>query len=208
MRSSDPPIVATWLLIYLLSGKENESLIGDLVEDYGRGRSNSWYWRQALTAIAVSFWREISTHRLLAIKATATGWLAFYLFQSVYSGMLSRFHLWLPLYRELPLFLGYGTAARVYKLILWTPIWVGSGWLMSRLYRAHLACMVLVFSTSVLACSLLRLPWTIHLLFDAVSDPRYLPQLIAELMNMILPFVCVVLGGLITSRSRPDYLAS
>jgi hypothetical protein len=172
-----------------------------------QGRSDAWYWRQVLTAVVVSFSNEISTHRLLAIKAMFTGWAASFLFQFVVCGMLSRFHLWLPLYQELPLFLGNGMATALTWLILWTPIWVCSSWFMSRLYRSHLTSMVLVFSITVLVWKLQRLPVTMHLLFQAVGNPRYFPQLVVELMNLILPTVCVVLGGFIASRSRCDYLS-
>jgi preprotein translocase subunit SecY len=49
MRSTQPPRLATWLLTRV--GRKNEALVGDLVEEYQRGRSAAWYWRQALTAI-------------------------------------------------------------------------------------------------------------------------------------------------------------
>jgi hypothetical protein len=208
MRCSHPPTVATWFLEHMRSGRENECLVGDLMEDYGRGRSNAWYWKQVLAAIVTSFYQEVRTNYLLAIKAIITGWITQSLFQFVAWGLLSRFPLRLPIYHELPLILGYVVQASLTWLIVWTPIWVGSGWFVGRLYRTHLAGMVLVFSTSVLVWRLQRLPWTIHLIFNAVGNPRYFPQLVVELMNLILPSACVVLGGLISSRSRPDYLAS
>ncbi len=52
MTPTDPPSVATWLLKHL--ARKNEALAGDLIEEYRRRRSTSWYWRQALTAIVVS----------------------------------------------------------------------------------------------------------------------------------------------------------
>jgi hypothetical protein len=204
MRSSHPPIMATWLLEHLRSDKQNESLIGDLVEDYGRGRSNAWYWRQVLAAIVVSSCDEVRAHVFIAIKAMVTGWAAQFMLQFGTWALLNRFHLWLPLYHKLPLFFGYGIAASVTWLILWTPIWMGSGWFVGGLYRSHLAGMVLVFSASVLVWKLLRLPWTIHLLFDAAGDSRYLPQLAVELMNLILPSVYIVLGGLLAGISKRD----
>lgn len=208
MRSSHPPIVATWLLEHLRLGNEDESLTGDLVEEYGRGRSNAWYWRQVLTAITVSFCKELRAHFLLAVKATVTGWAAQFVLQIVAWGLVNRLHLWLPLFHKLPIFFGYGIAASLTWLVLWTPIWVGSGWYVGRLYRSHLAGMVLIFSMSALVWKLLRFPWTIHLLFNAIGDARYFPQLIVELMNLTLPSVYIVLGGLIASQSRRDYLAS
>jgi len=127
MRSSHPPIVATWLLEHLRSDSVNESLVGDLMEEYGRGRSNAWYRRQVLAAIVVSSCDEVRAHALIAIKALITGWAAQFMFQFLVSGLLSRFHLWLPLYHKLPLLFGYGIAASLTWLTLWTPIWIASG---------------------------------------------------------------------------------
>ena len=93
MRAANPPIVATWLLERLYTGDESESLIGDLVECYGRSRSKAWYWRQVLAAIVLSFCREVRGHILLAIRAVVTGWLAFFMFRFISLGMLSRLHL-------------------------------------------------------------------------------------------------------------------
>ena len=204
MRSSHPPVVATWLLERLRSDQENESLIGDLMEDYGRGRSNAWYWRQVLAAIVVSSCDEVLAHVVIAIKAMVTGWAAQFMLQYVAWGLLNRFHLWLPLHDKLYLFFGYGFATSVTWLILWTPIWIGSGWLVGGLYRSRWASMVLVFSTSVLVWKLLRLPGTIRLLFNAAGNSRYLPELVVELMGLILPSVYVVLGGLLAGISKKD----
>jgi hypothetical protein len=46
--------LATWMLEHLTFGSRKESLSGDLLEELQSGRSVGWYWRQALSAIAVS----------------------------------------------------------------------------------------------------------------------------------------------------------
>ncbi len=51
MKSSQPPAVATWLLLQFASEQNRDALAGDLIEEYRRGRSESWYWRQVLIAI-------------------------------------------------------------------------------------------------------------------------------------------------------------
>ena len=51
MRSAHPPKLATWVLRRL--GSHNEALAGDLLEEYQRGRSKLWYWRQVLIAVSV-----------------------------------------------------------------------------------------------------------------------------------------------------------
>jgi hypothetical protein len=204
MRSPHPPIVATWLLEHLRSDGANESLIGDLTEEYGRGRSSGWYWKQTLAAIVVSSRDEVRAHVLIAMKAMFTGWAAQFIFQFVAVGLLSRLHLWLPLYHKLPVFLGYGIAASLTWLALWTPVWIASGWFVGAHYRSHLASTVLVFSTSVLAWNLLRLPWTIRPLFHTTGDSRLLPQLFVELMNLTLPSIYIVLGGFLAGISKRD----
>ncbi len=46
-----PPVMATWLLRHLVLGDRNEALEGDLLEEFQRRGSASWYWRQVLGAI-------------------------------------------------------------------------------------------------------------------------------------------------------------
>ena len=80
MRSSKPPRVATWLLEHFRSGSRNDYITGDLMEAYQCGRSRAWYWRQVLTAITVSFCQEIMSHPVLALRAIAIGWAAWFLY--------------------------------------------------------------------------------------------------------------------------------
>jgi hypothetical protein len=59
MRSVKPPALATWLVEHLIPGERSEALAGDLLEQFGKGRSAAWYWREALVAIAVGFSKEL-----------------------------------------------------------------------------------------------------------------------------------------------------
>jgi len=56
------PVVALWLLARLVSPTVRESLLGDLVEQYRRGKSNLWFWRQTVSAIAGSALTELRAH--------------------------------------------------------------------------------------------------------------------------------------------------
>lgn len=198
MRAANPPIVATWLLERLYTGDESESLIGDLVECYGRSRSKAWYWRQVLAAIVLSFCREVRGHILLAIRAVVTGWLAFFMFRFISLGMLSRLHLDFQLLTHL----GSAAGVPLTWLIFWMPIWMASGWFLASHHRPHAAFMLLAFSASVLLWHLQGLSWTIRLLFDAMSNPRFFPQIAFDLMELTLPPICIVLGGLLAGLSR------
>src|SRR5262249_41221174 len=72
--ATNPPTVATWLLRRLAPPHRRESLIGDLIEQYERGRSSAWYWRQAIVAIGAGFVEEIRDHPLLLARALLLGW--------------------------------------------------------------------------------------------------------------------------------------
>lgn len=73
------PRLARWLVEHFASSYQREALVGDLFEEYQRGRSRLWYWRQAGLALlyaalkwapGLSFLRRM-TRRLLAILVLA-----------------------------------------------------------------------------------------------------------------------------------------
>ena len=47
------PSVSIWFLRHFGCSTKNESIIGDLVEQYQQGRSRVWYWRQVFIAISL-----------------------------------------------------------------------------------------------------------------------------------------------------------
>jgi hypothetical protein len=54
MMGRCPPKVATWLLQRLGAGRHSESLEGDLIEEYAKGRGRLWYARQVAMAILLA----------------------------------------------------------------------------------------------------------------------------------------------------------
>jgi hypothetical protein len=67
-----PPARATGLLVRL--GPQDESFVGDLVEEYRSGRSRVWYWRQVLSAILLTSIRQIGAEPVRALMTLVTGW--------------------------------------------------------------------------------------------------------------------------------------
>ena len=63
MTNRHPPRIARWLLERLGPAYRNESLVGDLFEEYQQARTPAWYWRQAIVAICIG--RAASLLRLL-----------------------------------------------------------------------------------------------------------------------------------------------
>jgi len=49
-----PPRLATWLFNHLGAGRHRESIAGDLIEQYARGRGRLWYWRQIVVALMIA----------------------------------------------------------------------------------------------------------------------------------------------------------
>jgi len=68
MTSSRPMTI--WLLEH---GGLDTAIAGDLLEERAQGRSTIWYWKQLLMAVGIGSWRTIRQHKVLALRALATG---------------------------------------------------------------------------------------------------------------------------------------
>jgi hypothetical protein len=66
---SNPPSIATWMLKHLTLGKKNEALAGDLLEEFRRGRTATWYWRQVLMVIVLGFAGDLRSQWLAIFYA-------------------------------------------------------------------------------------------------------------------------------------------
>jgi len=73
MIEREPPALGTWIIERLGSSRYGESLLGDLIEEYRRGRSDSWYWRQVFAAVIVA--RLGFVRWLLSIPLRVVVWL-------------------------------------------------------------------------------------------------------------------------------------
>ena len=54
MKRRHPPIIATWLISHWGDKYRRDALVGDLIEEYQRGRSDAWYWMQVGLALCAS----------------------------------------------------------------------------------------------------------------------------------------------------------
>jgi hypothetical protein len=198
MRSSQPPIVATWVLTHF--GNRNEVLAGDLIEEYRRGRTAAWYWRQVVVALLIGCGKEIRTHKLLTVRALVTGWAALILFGYLISPPLYK------LYSRALADLGLGPARLwwwhyyTYPVVL-MPCIGGflSGWLVARFHRTYRVTMVTVYAVSVLLTSL---PEIFRLATNSLSNSRFVPYLLAYSLAECLFVVSILLGGL--RRTNPE----
>lgn len=76
MKLTSSTALATWMLDHLTLGSRNESLSGDLLEELHSGRSTAWYWRQTLSAIAVTLATRTRTYMMPLLFSA--GWSLLY----------------------------------------------------------------------------------------------------------------------------------
>ena len=153
MRRSQPSRLATWLLTRMTSSPTSESLIGDLVEQFHRGHSSTWYWRQVVTSILADTAKEFRRHPILAVRANVVG---FSVLVALQTGILS-------LIRNRPVHGALWVAGRWIQPAQWWPspmlVWylclpvagLFCGWLVGRLHQAHRIAMTRVFAGCFIA---------------------------------------------------------
>jgi hypothetical protein len=195
MRSTQPPRTAGWLLRHFGSSPNNESVIGDLDERYRQGRSYLWYWRQALLAIVMSFFNEVGTHKLLTLRAIATGWVVAVVSRRAFNltwEILSALASWSRLWRH-----GWITiAVQIPEVVL---SGVLAGWLVARLHRQSQKAMVLAYAAYFAGVEII---WLLPEFLRFRSYP-----FISVISFITLTTVGVLVGGgVFTSRRAEDKL--
>jgi hypothetical protein len=124
-----------WLLERFGIPQRNESLMGDLMEEYSAGRSAFWLLRQVVNAIATTVAHDIKRHWLLTARAIAMGWALWFGCARIVShfSLLGAPVLW----------------SRIMGIVTFT-LWPAFiGWLVARTQRAHEAAMVLAYAASL-----------------------------------------------------------
>src|SRR5579872_4944999 len=113
----------------------DSALAGDLLEECARGRSTIWCWRQVLVALWTGVWSATVAHKLLALRAVATGCAVNALWLFLWSNFL---HIGLSPRPDI----SFESIASLLT-ILFTQ--VATGWVVARTHRAHAVPMVFVF---------------------------------------------------------------
>ena len=201
MSTTQPPRLATWLLVRLASNEKRESLIGDLAEQYRSGRSASWYWRQTLGSIATGAWGEVRDHKLLATRAVLVGLAAMWAFGAVARFVLQIFWVltsggvyigghWVRL--------DYGWFRyRMYIAFLLTLLGsAGSGWIVGRFHRNHHTPMVFAFAISVVLGALVEILIQVSVVGWTISPLVRYPQTLV--LWFVLAPISIIFGGVMS----------
>jgi hypothetical protein len=206
MRTSRPPVLATWLLNRFGIGPRYESLSGDLIEQYQRGRSSAWYWRQVLVVIVVTVTKDIGAHKLLAIRALAMGWALYALLFFPVNWISRIMRVWTMSW-----------LAQSGRYSVWSLFWSGhlpetllvylacaaSGWVVARLHQGQSASMVCVFGASVV---LFEYGFTSWMFWRHGHPPIPQTLLILPAFLLVGRPLCIWIGGLYV-RPPTDSLA-
>jgi hypothetical protein len=206
------------MLKHFGAGDDNDSVLGDLSEQYLQKNSAMWYWRQAMGGIAVSFLREIRGHKWIAARALLTGWAIWILCSKSIFPLASPFFfgawgVWLN-----PV-LGGGILARpldkwaefrhVYPFVFAVafPLIIGaiSGWLVARFHRDQRIAVILLFAASILLMNLLLFGQ----LFLFFRSPETYAFVAAHAANVAASVIGILLGGglLRSGRSQVAFAA-
>ena len=181
MRSSHA--IAAWLFERLgLDG----ALAGDVLEERTRGRSTIWYWKQVLIAIWIGIWGAIFGHKVLALRALATGCAVNALWLFLWSKFL---HLGLPVSPPDTKRSMIESVACLLIILLTQTL---TGWIVARTHRAHAIPMVVVFVTWLVL-------WYMGGTLSG-NEPRLPPHLAWYLTPITTEVVGLLIGGIVGAR--------
>jgi hypothetical protein len=207
MKVPHPPAVATWLLEYVGSNQTREALAGDLVEQYGHGRSVGWYWRQVIAAIIVGNSKDIWEHKVLALRAILLGWAGSYVLDKVLGvamiALLPSSMGRLEVRPDHPFMSVMLSSLFLIGIVHNAVVQASTGWLVARFHRPYQTAMVLAFLASFL---LLDLPWLYRRWADAfaIGTPLLFVMFARQLVAVIVTVASVLAGGLWSGMRTND----
>jgi hypothetical protein len=178
--SSQPPTLATWLVKRFGVAGCSDPIIGDLLEEYGRGRSRLWYWKQSLAATVFGVYQDIRTHKLLAIRGALTGFVVLFVAGRLVFIFFAPFA---------------GPEFYALHIVLEGGICVATAWIVGRLHRPHQSAMMFVWFTVMLS---LGVPEFSRTLMNAMRDVRYLPYFVGYSEWMIRILAATTLGSILS----------
>lgn len=196
------PRVATWLAERFLTSRRRESLVGDLVEQYREGRSVRWYWGQVVRAIVANTTEELTTHKLLALRAVGLGLALYVLFSvpvtwlsTIAQGWIARTVITCEPNAFWCQFLSNQFSAELLVYFACTL----SGWIVARLHRPHAVAPVCLFSAAVLLFEYGMIGW----LLTANPPPPGMPRttmIVVSFASVLGRPLAVLIGGLSGAR--------
>ncbi len=178
MTSERPPAVASWLLERFCA---DPGLAGDLIEEYGRRRSVSWYWKQTAFAFGAYSTAQIREHKWLTLRAIATGYVIWYVFNTVLLKGVVR-----------PWMAPDTTLVKGAYWVLMYALWLANGWTIAKLHRPYSTAMVFAYVVWSIVASV---PPLYASFLSAFAAPSGGSALAWELVTRSMTVMTLLAGG-------------
>lgn len=203
MTLRQPPRFAGRLLKRLVPAQDHDALLGDLCEEYRRGRTTAWYCTQVLAAIVVGSWKHLRANPLVTARAVITGLIAqvFLLaaFPVLVNVLTGAGFTWggrwigLPWYWHSP----YASSLVIVMQVIYIAGDITIGWLIVRLHRGHGIAIVLVYCC---ALGVLRTYGLLQLAKATGWQPHFSTLLYRFAIGQIREWLLVIAGGYLATR--------
>ena len=180
-------VVGTWLLDRFCG---EPAVAGDLLQEYRKGQSTLWYWKEVVCAVCAYSAATIWEHKWLTARAIATGYVFYWIV--VRTVMRDLVHPWWN---------GVAPAA-LYPLIAYLP-WLVNGWLIGRLHRPYSTAMVTAYAVWLIVRS-------VGPVYSAASDALAGVEgsaFVWELSSRLSTVVVMICGGVLCAY-RDQLLAA
>jgi hypothetical protein len=200
MSKLEPPRVADWLVTRLLSETRTEILLGDLHERYRRGRSDGWYWRQAIEVCAFSLARDLHSHKLVTLRALALGWAMLVFGNLFVLRPLWRLDHWLFMTGLVSHYVAF--SGPVSTALLVALVGAGCGWTVGRTHRACAVPIAFAFALSIEAYVAVTLGWWFYGVFPRLTAVYWPGVVVRLILTTILAPLGVLIGGILSGPNR------
>lgn len=180
-------VVGTWLLDRFCG---EPAVAGDLLQEYRKGQSTLWYWKEVVCAVCAYSAATIWEHKWLTARAIATGYVFYWIV--VRTVMRDLVHPWWN---------GVAPAA-LYPLVAYLP-WLLNGWLIGRLHRPYSTAMVTAYAVWLIVRS-------VGPVYSAASDALAGVEgsaFVWELSSRLSTVVVMICGGVLCAY-RDQLLAA
>ena len=193
-----PPRLASLLLEKLAPA--NEALHGDLEEEFSRGRSAAWYWRQALAAVAVQGPLAVRARGLMAAENFLTGIITLLLI-GFYAVFVVNVTEWLLRFEGVQVLARIPDALGPFNglaFVLTFFLGLAAGRWIAKGHRTHRITSIITFGGATMLCASAAL----KAVSIATDSAVFLPEIFSQ-VGMTAPFVIGLIGGVSGAGIRP-----
>jgi hypothetical protein len=193
-----PPRLASFLLESLAPG--NEALQGDLEEEFSRGRSAAWYWRQVLAAVALQGPLAVRARGLVAAENFITGIVSLLLI-GFYAVFVVNVTEWLLRFEGVQVLARIPNALGPFNglaFVLTFFLGLAAGRWIAKGHRSHRIASIITFGGATMLCASAAL----KAVSIATDTGVFLPEIFSQ-VGMTAPFVIGLIGGVSAAGIRP-----